>query len=130
MDERRREPAPVPRAVLSYRTGLPDSVVDGTVGAAADEGGGLVSGGPMAVWGDDGELLVVTWGSSRCPQLPVSVEVESGVLVVTTAMYLPGGPCTRDMVPTTSVVAVPDGVDPSGPVLVSLDGVQSQLDPR
>lgn len=83
------------------------------------------------MWGDEGFLLVVRWGSSRCPQLPAAVDVEDArTVLVRTELYLPGGPCTRDMVPTTAVVAVPVGLDDSSPVLVRVDDVETALDPR
>lgn len=86
---------------------------------------------PYASWGDPGNLLVVTYGSSRCPQLPVSVDLEGPhTVLVRTEMYLPGGPCTRDRVPTTAVVAVPDGLDESATVVVRVDDVVTELGPR
>ena len=73
----------------------------------------------------------MTWGSSRCPQLPVAVDLEDTLTVlVRTELYLPGGPCTRDMVPTTAVVAVPDGLDERASVLVRVDDVETDLGPR
>ena len=105
--------------VVSHATGLPDGA-----DPPADQQ-------PYATWGDVGTLLVVTWGSSRCPRLPVSVQLdEPHTLVVRTDLYLPGGPCTRDFVPTTAVVAVPDGLDDSAPVTVRLDDAESELPPR
>ena len=107
---------PPPSVVVSHATGLPD-------GAEPPEGQQ-----PYAVWGDEGTLLVVTWGSSRCPQLPVAVDLaDAHTVVVRTELYLPGGPCTRDMVPTTAVVAVPDGLDESAPVLVRVDDEETEL---
>jgi hypothetical protein len=72
---------PPPPVVISHTTGLPD-------GAEPPEGQQ-----PYAAWGDEGTLLVVTWGSSRCPQLPVSVKLDDPhTVVVRTDMYLPGRP--------------------------------------
>jgi hypothetical protein len=34
------------------------------------------------------------------------------------------------MVPTTAVVAVPDGLDDTSPVLVRVDDVETALEPR
>ena len=73
----------------------------------------------------------MTWGSSRCPQLPATVDLEDAhTVLVRTELYLPGGPCTRDMVPTTAVVAVPDGLDDTSPVVVRVDDVETALGPR
>jgi hypothetical protein len=55
---------------------------------------------------------------------------EPHTVVVRTDLYLPGGPCTRDLVPTTAVVTVPDGLDDSTAVTVRLDDVESELSPR
>jgi hypothetical protein len=102
--------------VVSHATGLPDG---------AEPPGEQQ---PYADWGDQGTLLVVTWGSSRCPQLPVTVDLEDAhTVLVRTELYLPGGPCTRDMVPTTAVVAVPDGLDHTSPVVVRVDDVETEL---
>jgi hypothetical protein len=115
----RPDPVPPPLVVVSHATGLPD-------GAEPPEGQQ-----PYAAWGEEGTLLVVTWGSSRCPQLPSTVDLDDAhTVVVRTEPYLPGGPCTRDMVPTTAVVAVPDGLDVTSPVVVRLDGVETALEPR
>jgi len=115
----RPAPAPPPSVVLSHTTGLPEGAEPPPEQR------------PYAAWGDRGTLLVVTWGSSRCPQLPVSVELdEPHTVAIRTDLYLPGGPCTRDFVPTTAVVAVPDGLDETSPVTVLLDDVESELSPR
>ena len=111
-----RPTLPPPLVVVSHAAGLPE----GTDPPVDQQ--------PYAAWGDEGTLLVVTWGSSRCPRLPVSVELdEPHSVVVRTELYLPGGPCARDFVPTTAVVAVPDGLDVTGPVTVLLDEVESEL---
>jgi hypothetical protein len=61
--------------------------------------------------------------------LPVKVDLaDAHTVLVRTEMYLPGGPCTRDMVPTTAVVAVPDGLDVSASVRVMVDDVESRLE--
>lgn len=110
---------PPPPIVLSHATGLPD-------GAEPPQGQQR-----YAAWGEPGTLLVVTWGSSRCPQLPSTVEApDAHTVVVRTEPYFPGGPCTRDMVPTTAVVAEPDGLDGSSPVTVTVDDAETQLEPR
>jgi hypothetical protein len=115
----RPPPTPPPVVVVRHAAGLPDGVEPPP------------NQQPYATWGDRGTLLVVTWGSSRCPRLPVSVELaDPHTVVVVTDLYRPGGPCTRDFVPTTAVVEVPDGLDRTNPVTVVLDGVESELAPR
>jgi hypothetical protein len=115
----RPAPNPPPPVVVSHATGLPG-------GAEPPQGQR-----PYATWGEDGTILVVTWGSSRCPQLPVSVELDDPhTVVVRTDVYLPGGPCTRDMVPTTAVVSAPDGLDDTAAVRILVDDVESRLPTR
>ena len=109
-------PSPV---VVRHATGLPEGAEPPT-----DQQ-------PYATWGDVGTLLVMTWGSSRCPRLPVSVELDGPhTVVVRSDLYRPGGPCTLDFVPTTAVLAVPDGLDESTVVTVRLDDVESGLAQR
>ena len=115
----RPAPAPPPAVVIRYATGLPEG---------ADPPPNQQ---PYATWGDEGTLLIVTWGSSRCPRLPVSVEPDDPhTVIVRTELYLPGGPCTRDFVPTTAVVAVPPGLDDTSPPRVLLDDAETELAPR
>ncbi|MFI2754796.1 hypothetical protein ACGIF2_16495 [Cellulomonas sp. P22] len=67
---------------------------------------------PAARDASPGRLLVTTWGSSSCPDLPVSAEWDADRTVLTVRAAFENGqaetPCTRDYVPTTSVVAVDD----------------------
>lgn len=115
----RPAPTPPPTVVVTYATGLPEGA-----DPPKDQQ-------PYATWGDEGTLLVVTWGSSRCPQLPVSVELDGPhTIAVRTDLYLPGGPCTRDFVPTTAVVATPEGLDGTAAVTVRVDEVETKLAPR
>ncbi|WP_448630744.1 hypothetical protein [Cellulomonas soli] len=61
---------------------------------------------------DPAQILVHTSGSSTCPLVPQSIEVNGVDLVITVATGLPDDTaCTADLVPTTTVIAVPDGVD-------------------
>ncbi len=107
---------PPPLVVVGHTTGVP-------AGAPPPQ-----EQRPYASWGDPGTLLVVTYRSSRCPQLPVSVDLEDPhTVLIRTKMYLPGGPCTRDLVPTTAVVAVPDALDESATVVVRVNDVVTEL---
>lgn len=119
MSDRPADPPPPPDIVLRYATGWPDG---------ADEPEGQR---PYATWGEAGTLLVVTWGSSRCPQLPISVEVsDAHTVIIRTELYRPGGPCPRDFVPTTGIVAIPDGLERTATVRVRVDDVETVLAPR
>ncbi|MEJ5868388.1 hypothetical protein WDV85_11655 [Pseudokineococcus sp. 5B2Z-1] len=78
-------------------------------------------------------LAVTALGSGTCPAYPVGVELQRGagvrgrdrVRVVLDDAH-PGQPCTRDLVPTTHVVALPEGAPPAGhlEVLVVLGDVE------
>ncbi|MGN8244391.1 hypothetical protein ACTHAM_001294 [Cellulomonas soli] len=86
--------------VLDQYTGLPPGVEEG----AADRG--------AVVSVDPAQILVYTSGSSTCPLVPQTYEVNGVDVVITVATGLPEDtPCTADLVPTTTVVQVPDGLD-------------------
>lgn len=88
----------------STAPGLPDGSAPAPVDASA--GAGRTS--------DDGLLHVVTFGSSTCPAVPDDMAEPTGPAAVTVTFPEPGdGPCTADLVPTTTVVALPDGTDPA-----------------
>ncbi|AEG44522.1 hypothetical protein [Isoptericola variabilis] len=55
-------------------------------------------------------LAVYAAGSSSCPYVASDVQAD-GDLVTVTLSVEERGPCTDDLAWTTSVVAVPDGVD-------------------
>lgn len=72
-----------------------------------------------------GRIVVVTWGSSSCPRLPVRVGLDgTGRLQVTTAGAT--SDCTTDLAPTTSTVAAPAGFDPTVGT-ARLDGADLEL---
>ena len=80
--------------------------------------------GPAAAWAADGALQVVTWGSGSCPNLPTSVKADGAnhVRVATEEWRPPGSNgCSADLSPTTSTVAVPEGIDVSSAVTVTID---------
>lgn len=90
--------------------------------------------GSAAAWGPDGQILVMTFGSSSCPRLPTVVElVDSHTLKISTAALLPpadpgvAAACTADAAPTTSAVAIPAGLDVASAVTVVFDGVPQVL---
>jgi hypothetical protein len=75
-------------------------------------------------------MYLVTYGSGSCPRLPTSVSATgSNQLAITTASDS-DGPCTMDFGPTTSVVDVPQGIDDTKPVQVTVDGVVLTVPPR
>lgn len=79
------------------------------VPAGADDTGDFE---PGWVLGEDGRLAVYVAGSSSCPWRPTAVTADGDL--VTVQMEVDGGPeCTADLGYSTSVVALPDGVDPA-----------------
>jgi hypothetical protein len=69
----------------------------------------------------EGLLFVVTAGSSGCPVL-AEPEAAGDAEGVTVTLVPPSGDrmCTADWAATTSVVAVPDGLDAGAPLIVTL----------
>ncbi len=66
---------------------------------------------PVAVWTDNRvTLTVVTWGSSSCPPVPTSLEVESVALLKLRFAPPTDQPCTADFAPTSHVFETPDGI--------------------
>lgn len=74
-----------------------------------------------AAWVADGTMIgIVTEGSSTCVPEAESAEYQNGLLTVTLADADPDAACTRDLVPRVSLVAVPDGVDPTQPLEIQV----------
>lgn len=69
------------------------------------------------------DLYVVTYGSSTCPRLAEPEAELDGSTVVVTFRAETDRPCTMDYVPSTSVVGVPDSIDPTSPVTVEFSGI-------
>ncbi len=84
-----------------------------------------------AAWGGPGQLRIVTWGSSGCPELPDSVSGTGHTMTVTTKALNPsGGGCTGDAAAATSTVAVPAEVDPTRSVAITINGTTITLPGR
>ncbi|MEN1973524.1 hypothetical protein [Cellulomonas olei] len=70
---------------------------------------------------DAGLLYVVTFGSSTCPVVADPEATAAGDAAVEVTFPEPtDDPCTADYVPATSVVALPDGVDPDADLTVTV----------
>lgn len=70
---------------------------------------------------DDTLIYVVTFGSSSCPMVADSTAQLAGDgAVEVTFPQLGAGACTSDFVPSTTVVALPDEVDPEADVTVRI----------
>jgi hypothetical protein len=91
----------------------------------------------------EGLLYVITLGSSTCPRIPepVARNTKAGAGLVRASMAAdidvtlsqtpPDAVCTMDWVPTTTVVAAPEGKDHGGPVSLRIGGLgKTELLPR
>lgn len=122
----------------SFETGVPDAVVsfdDGLPAGAADAG----ERGDEVVRSADGDLLVVTWGSTTCPRMPVTVtavdlvtiDVVTGTVRVDPAriaeVVSETALCTADLGPTVSTVRLPEGAAGAGALTVIVDGVAHRV---
>lgn len=103
----------------SSNPGYPASL-DGTAVLDPEAAAGLA-------WSEDPALLyVITLGSSTCPVVaePEATGDASGVVV--SFVPIPADTaCTMDLVPTTTVVALPDGIGEDVDLTVDLDGIGS-----
>jgi len=73
------------------------------------------SGEPLAwISADGARVTVITFGSSACPYIGVSVESLDDALIGIGFEQAPSEACTDDLAPHTHVFAVPEGVDVSG----------------
>src|SRR5690606_2207467 len=77
-----------------------------------------------AAWLDAGRGIgLVTYGSSSLTCMPVVEGVEADGQRITVAIAAPDpGPCTMDYVPQGTFVTLPDGVDASEDVEITLTG--------
>ncbi|WP_278234603.1 hypothetical protein [Isoptericola sp. AK164] len=112
-------------AFLVRQSSDEDPVLTTYDGVPAGVEGDVAAGGePGWVLGEDGRLAVYAAGSSTCPWRPTSVTADGDR--VTVRLEVDGGPaCTMDFVYSTSVVALPDGVDPDA-LEVDLELVRGQ----
>lgn len=70
---------------------------------------------------DDTLIYVVTFGSSTCPSVADTPATSTGANAVEITFPEPGdGACTADYVPATTVVALPDDVDPGEDLTVTV----------
>ncbi|SFR91091.1 hypothetical protein SAMN04487846_0515 [Microbacterium sp. cf046] len=77
-----------------------------------------------AAWLDDGRIIgLVTVGSSTCiPAADDATLQADGSLAVTLVEPDADTACTRDMVPRVTLVEVPEGVDPSEDLAITVSG--------
>lgn len=87
------------------------------VDAPASSAGGAA----WAVWMKSGDqFAMVLYGSSSCPPKVASVSVTASNQLKATLAPAPGGICTRDYVPHTTIFDTPSGVTTSSDVSITL----------
>lgn len=97
------------------------------VAAPASSAGGA----SWAAWLADGRQIgIVLYGSSTCPPLVESISVVSKTAVKAMLAPAPGGVCTRDYAPHTTVFDTPSGVSPTSRVDVQLPDATLTLAPQ
>ena len=78
-------------------------------------------GAAYAVWMKNGVQFAITlYGSSSCPPKVASVSVVASNQLRATLAPAPGGVCTRDYAPHTTVFATPAGIAITSDVTVAL----------
>lgn len=78
-------------------------------------------GASWAAWLDGGErFAIVLYGSSSCPPKVANVSATANDTITATLAPAPGGICTRDYVPHTTVFTTPDRIAKSAEVSVVL----------
>lgn len=107
-------PAPSAAESIAIETirGVPEGI------ALPDDA--LDLGQPLVYWGSGREtLLVVTWGSSSCPPIPLELAAAAPDLLTLRFGPHPSEACTADFGPTTHVLPTPVGVA-AGPVTLEV----------
>lgn len=64
---------------------------------------------PAATLDGEGNIVLVTYGSSSCPPVVANVEATSESTIAVDLDASAEGPCTADIAPTTHIIALPDG---------------------
>ncbi|MBY6060085.1 hypothetical protein [Microbacterium esteraromaticum] len=88
----------------------PTSKDGGAATTAPDDD--VIGGDVEAAWLDGGRAIgVVTWGSSTCVPIVDDVSADGQMISVALSDGDENQPCTNDLVPRATFVAVPEGVD-------------------
>ena len=78
---------------------------------------------PSAGWADDGQFVIVTWGSSTCPPVLENVEATSATEVTVTFATPPEDQaCTLDMAPRATIAQVTTEFDDDAETFAILTG--------
>jgi len=75
-------------------------------------------------WAAEGQIAIVTWGSSGCPGLPTHLQanIAQNAVSVTITEWIPDptAACTTGLAPTTSVLQLPASLDLEVPLIVKI----------
>ena len=97
------------------------------VDAPASSAGGAA----WAAWLEDGtQFAIVLYGSSSCPPKVQNVSATGDATITATLAPAPGGICTHDYVPHTTVFATPDRISKDAEVKVMLPDTALRLPAR
>ncbi|MGO4592635.1 hypothetical protein AB4Z18_02335 [Leifsonia sp. 2TAF2] len=78
-------------------------------------------GASWVAWLDDGaKVAIVLYGSSSCPPKVANISATAADSIKATLAPAPGGICTRDYVPHTTVFTTPESIGKTGEVNVVL----------
>ncbi|WP_285115535.1 hypothetical protein [Leifsonia sp. fls2-241-R2A-40a] len=120
-------------AALAGCSSAPGRPVDDYAGepkgvqAPASSAGGAA----WAAWLEDGaRVAIVLYGSSSCPPKVQNISVSGADTIKAVLAPAPGGICTRDYVPHTTVFATPDHITKSAEVNVVLPDATLTLPAR
>lgn len=98
-----------------------ETISGGTPESIALPPDALERGEPLAFWADGrARLLVVTWGRSGCPPVPVALEAAAPAVVSVAFVPYPADFCSADFAPTSHVLPTPEGVALEGAVTASI----------
>ena len=120
-------------AALAGCTGSPNRPVEDYAGEpkGVQPPASSAGGASWAVWLADGDqLAIVLYGSSTCPPKVQNVTASSATEITATLAPAPGGICTRDFVPHTTVFGTPDRITKTGEVTVVLPDTRLELPAR
>jgi hypothetical protein len=111
-----------PKAEITLKVTYGDLVADVDIDGAADVPDVPNEYVPSAGWFDDGNLVLLTWGSSSCPPVVESLKV-SGAAGTATFVTDAEQVCTMDMAPRATILAFgDDAVDEDSAFTLTLVG--------
>jgi hypothetical protein len=118
----------VPTIAVTYSRSTTVPAAETTV--LLDKNGAEV---PQLRWGSGDQLILTTWGSGSCPELPTSMTLQNAHRLTIGLYSRPGSGnngCTADLTPTDSVITAPAGLDDGTPAVAQVEGNEVPLSPR